>query len=166
MNVLKVLGEGVSAAQAGQVENGERTPTRRGASAPAPQAATPTRAAACPASTSLTAAAGPSATETRSLGGVTLAVDAEGFLADRSDWTPGVAEALASEAGIDALTDEHWRVIDFCRADAGDSGAAPGMRRITSQLGVPPRDLYRLFPGGPGILAARIAGLGKPKSCV
>ena len=28
------------------------------------------------------------------------------------------------------------------------------------------KDLYRLFPKGPGKLASRIAGLPKPKSCL
>ena len=97
---------------------------------------------------------------------MTVSLDSEGFLTDRTAWTPSVAEALAREAGIGPLTDEHWKVLEYCRADAGESGPAPGMRRITSQLGVPARDLYRLFPGGPGILAARLSGLGKPKSCV
>ena len=45
-------------------------------------------------------------------------------------------------------------------------GAAPGLRRITQAMPMEARELYALFPGGPGILAARIAGLPKPKSCV
>ena len=32
--------------------------------------------------------------------------------------------------------------------------------------GVPMKELYELFPKGPGKLAARIAGLPKPKSCI
>ncbi|NNK47695.1 MAG: TusE/DsrC/DsvC family sulfur relay protein, partial [Gemmatimonadetes bacterium] len=82
------------------------------------------------------------------------------------DWDRDVAVALAEAAGIGPLTDEHWNVLDFCRRDAGQSGAAPGLRRITKELDIPPADMYRLFPKGPGTLAARIAGLYKPKSCV
>ena len=73
---------------------------------------------------------------------------------------------MADQVGIGPLTDEHWRVLDFCRADAKTSGGAPGLRRITKELDIPPGDMYRLFPKGPGTLAARLAGLYKPKSCV
>jgi dissimilatory sulfite reductase related protein len=87
-------------------------------------------------------------------------------MADRSAWTPDIAAALAAEAGISVLTDRHREVLEFCRTDAGADGPAPGLRRITSRLGVPAREMYALFPGGPGLAAARIAGLPKPKSCV
>jgi TusE/DsrC/DsvC family sulfur relay protein len=165
MGILRVLGEGVSRAEFAPAAPPARVGPPRSAARPARRPTTPPASgpATCPAPAASAAGA---AAETRSLGGEQVAVDGEGFLVDRNAWTPAVAEALAREAGVGALTDEHWRVVEFCREDAGESGAAPGMRRITSQLGVPARDLYRLFPGGPGILAARIAGLGKPKSCV
>ena len=103
---------------------------------------------------------------TLTLAGRTLDVDDEGFLLNPDQWTPDVAVELAREAGIDPLTDRHWEVIDFCRRDAAEKGAAPSLRRITKVLGVPTKELYALFPRGPGILAARIAGLSKPKGCV
>jgi tRNA 2-thiouridine synthesizing protein E len=40
------------------------------------------------------------------------------------------------------------------------------MRRIAKNSGIDMKSLYQLFPRGPGKLAARIAGLPKPKSCV
>ena len=90
----------------------------------------------------------------------------EGFLVDSSQWTREIAEAIAAETGVAPLTDEHWQVIDFCRQDAEREGQAPGLRRISKQSGVGMKELYRLFPKGPGKLAARVAGLPKPKSCV
>lgn len=99
------------------------------------------------------------------MGGHTVAVDSEGFLADRESWTREIAETFAKEAGV-TLTPRHWEVLEFCRKDAAETGASPGMRRITQQLQITPKEMYALFPGGPGILAARIAGLSKPKSCV
>ncbi len=79
---------------------------------------------------------------------------------------PELAEALAKESGI-LLTPRHWQVINFCREDAAkNSGASPGLRRITQLSGVSMKELYALFPKGPGKLAARIAGLPKPKSCL
>jgi TusE/DsrC/DsvC family sulfur relay protein len=91
--------------------------------------------------------------------------NAEGFLLDSSQWTPELAEILAREAGI-ALTDRHWKVITFCREDAAREGQPPGLRRIAKLSGVTMKELYELFPKGPGKLAAKIAGLPKPQGCV
>ncbi len=96
----------------------------------------------------------------------TIELNADGYLKDPSDWTPAVAEALARESGIEALTPRHWQVLTFCREDAAREGTSPGLRRITQQTGVPTKELYQLFPKGPGKLAARIAGLHKPTSCL
>jgi tRNA 2-thiouridine synthesizing protein E len=89
----------------------------------------------------------------------------EGFLIDSGQWTPEVAEELARKAGI-SLTPEHWKVLTFCREDAAKQGQSPGPRRITQNAGVTMKRLYELFPKGPGKLAAQIAGLPKPKSCL
>jgi tRNA 2-thiouridine synthesizing protein E len=95
-----------------------------------------------------------------------VAFNAEGFLLDATRWTPALAQSLAAAAGI-TLTPEHWKVITFCREDAArQGGASPGLRRIAQLGGVTMKDLYRLFPGGPGKLAAKIAGLPKPKACL
>ncbi len=101
----------------------------------------------------------------REYAGQTVEVDQEGFLADRHQWTPEIGEALAREAGV-VLTPRHWTVIDFCRADTEKEGAPPGLRRIAKLSGVDTKELYQLFPKGPGKLAARIAGLPKPQGCV
>jgi tRNA 2-thiouridine synthesizing protein E len=100
------------------------------------------------------------------LAGKTVDFDEEGYMSDSSQWTPEVAEALAGEAGITSLTAEHWKVITFCREDAAKEGQPPGLRRIAKMSGVGTKDLYKLFPKGPGKLAARISGLSKPKACV
>jgi tRNA 2-thiouridine synthesizing protein E len=102
---------------------------------------------------------------TATFAGQTLNVDADGFLADANDWTPEIAEAIASDVGID-LTDRHWTVINFCRKDNEEMGTAPGVRRITKATDVSMKEMYQLFPGGPGVLAAKISGLTKPKGCV
>jgi TusE/DsrC/DsvC family sulfur relay protein len=92
--------------------------------------------------------------------------DAEGFLASPGEWTPELAEALAKQSGVQ-LTPRHWQVLTFCREDAAkNNGLSPGLRRISQLSGVSMKELYALFPKGPGKLAARIAGLPKPKSCL
>ena len=98
--------------------------------------------------------------------GKNIDVTEEGFLTDSSQWTPEVGEAIATHVGVSSLTAEHWKVITFCREDAAKEGQAPGLRRISKLSGVGTKDLYKLFPKGPGKLAARIAGLPKPTACV
>jgi tRNA 2-thiouridine synthesizing protein E len=101
----------------------------------------------------------------KDIAGTTIDVNEEGFLTDRSQWNKDVAAALASEEGI-ALTDEHWKVIEFIESDFSEKQAIPGMRRMNKVGGIPTKDLYRLFPNGPIKKAARISGFPKPASCV
>lgn len=102
----------------------------------------------------------------REIAGAQVQIDAEGFLASQGEWTPATADALAKENGI-TLSPLHWKVITFCREDAAkNKGLSPGLRRISQLSGVGMKELYALFPKGPGKLVARIAGLPKPKSCL
>ena len=103
---------------------------------------------------------------TRVIAGKTVQVNDEGFMTDPAEWTREVAAVLAGEEGIAALTEAHWKVIDFCRQDAKATGKAPTIRRITSQAGVTTKDMFALFPKGPAKKVARISGLGKPEGCV
>ena len=98
--------------------------------------------------------------------GSSVEMNDEGFLVDADQWSPELAEALAADVGIASLTDQHWKVITFCREDAAREGTPPGLRRISKLSGVGMKDLYRLFPKGPGKLAARVAGLPKPQGCI
>ena len=98
--------------------------------------------------------------------GKTIELNNEGFILDADQWTPELAEALAESAGLGTLTDKHWQVITFCREDAAREGQSPGLRRISKLSGVSMKELYKLFPKGPGKLAARVAGLPKPQACI
>jgi tRNA 2-thiouridine synthesizing protein E len=102
----------------------------------------------------------------RECAGREIEVNDEGFLVNAAQWVPEMADVLAREAGIAPLTPAHWTVITFCREDAAREGQSPGLRRISKMAGVDTRQLYALFPKGPGKLAARLAGLPKPRSCV
>ena len=96
----------------------------------------------------------------------TVARNDEGFLTDHTEWTREIGEALAAEAGIGPLNEKHWQVIEFCRSDNEEQGQPPGLRRISKLSGVSMKELYRLFPKGPGKLAAKVSGLPKPKGCI
>lgn len=98
--------------------------------------------------------------------GTDVRLNDDGFMVDPQEWTPEIAEELAEKAGIVPLTARHWNVIEFCRRDFAETGASPGVRRIVKKTGIPMKEMYTLFPKGPGILAARVSGLTKPKSCV
>ncbi len=98
--------------------------------------------------------------------GQPIQINDEGFLTDSSQWTPEIAEEIARETGVGPLNERHWAVLTFCREDAAQQGTPPGLRRISKLAGVQMKELYTLFPKGPGKLAARIAGLPKPKSCI
>ncbi len=103
---------------------------------------------------------------TREIAGKTLSFDEDGFLASPDLWDEAIAEALASEIGIEPLTEQHWKVINFCRSDFEAQGDAPTLRRITKVGGVPTKQLYQLFPKGPAKKVAYVAGLKKPSGCI
>jgi tRNA 2-thiouridine synthesizing protein E len=95
-----------------------------------------------------------------------LELDAEGFLRDATQWNEGVAEMIARENGIPALTEDHWKVIRFMRDAWFANGTAPSIRSLGKESGVDVKTLYKLFPKGPAKLAARIAGIPKPHGCI
>jgi len=95
----------------------------------------------------------------------TVKFDADGYMEDAHKWTPQIAEAIAVREGL-ILTPRHWVVINFARKDWEQNGEAPTLRRITKTTDVNTKEIYQLFPGGPGKLAAKIAGLKKPTGCI
>jgi TusE/DsrC/DsvC family sulfur relay protein len=93
-------------------------------------------------------------------------LDAEGFLTDPEQWNEQIARAMAAENGIPELSDRHWLVVKFMRERYLASGNAPSIRSLGKESGVPIKELYQLFPKGPAKLAAKIAGIPKPKGCI
>ena len=90
----------------------------------------------------------------------------EGFMLDANAWTPETAEVLAHQEGILELTEAHWKIIEFCRQRAAESGASPTLRQITSGTGISTKELFALFPKGPAKKVAKISGLSKPEGCI
>jgi len=95
-----------------------------------------------------------------------VSVTDEGFFTDPDQWTPSMAVDIARQAGIDELTDRHWKVIDFMREEYAAKGTGPTVRVLGKTSGVSVKELYQLFPKGPAKLAAKIAGIPKPRGCV
>lgn len=101
----------------------------------------------------------------KTLGGIAVDVDDEGYMTDHAQWNRQVATALAAEEGI-TLTDPHWKVLEFIGKDFREMGAVPGLRRMNKIGNIPTKELYALFPDGPIKKAAKISGYPKPVSCV
>jgi tRNA 2-thiouridine synthesizing protein E len=93
-------------------------------------------------------------------------VDGEGFLQQPEQWTEAMAEEIARSAGIEPLTDRHWQVVRFMRDRYLTTGTAPTIRTLGKASGVPIKELYQLFPKGPAKLAAKVAGIPKPRGCI
>lgn len=91
--------------------------------------------------------------------------DADGYLEDPKVWTKEIAEAIAAREGV-TLTDRSWIVINYSRKEFEAKGEAPTLRSITKNTEVDTKELYSLFPGGPGKLAAKVSGLHKPTGCI
>jgi dissimilatory sulfite reductase related protein len=90
----------------------------------------------------------------------------EGFLLDPSQWSDAMVPALAAQEGISHLTDRHWQVIRFMRSEYLEKGTGPTVRVLGKASGVSIKELYELFPKGPAKVAARIAGIPKPRGCI
>jgi TusE/DsrC/DsvC family sulfur relay protein len=90
----------------------------------------------------------------------------EGFFLDPSQWSEAMVPALAAQEGISDVTDRHWQVIRFMRSEYLEKGTGPTARVLGKASGVSIKELYELFPKGPAKVAARIAGIPKPRGCI
>jgi tRNA 2-thiouridine synthesizing protein E len=100
------------------------------------------------------------------VGGVEVHLDDEGFFAEPEEWTEAMAPELAAAEGIDELTDRHWQVLRFMRQEYFEKGTGPTVRVLGKTSGVPVKELYQLFPKGPAKIAAKVAGIPKPRGCI
>ena len=103
---------------------------------------------------------------TISLAATDVELNEEGFFVHPEQWTEDMAQELASREGILELTDEHWKVIRFMRAEYLANGTGPTVRVLGKTSGVSIKELYQLFPKGPAKIAAKIAGIPKPRGCI
>ncbi len=95
-----------------------------------------------------------------------VTVDDGGFFADPQQWRAEMAPQIALESGIGPLTAQHWQVVKFMRHEYAEKGTGPSVRALSKTAGVSIRELYQLFPKGPAKLAAKIAGIPKPRGCI
>jgi TusE/DsrC/DsvC family sulfur relay protein len=103
---------------------------------------------------------------TKTVAGSDVDVSDDGFFTDPDQWTEDMAPELARDEGIDPLTDQHWVVLHFMRKEYAEKGTGPTVRVLGKTSGVTVKELYQLFPKGPAKIAARIAGIPKPRGCI
>ena len=103
---------------------------------------------------------------TATYAGTAVELNEEGFFVDPTQWTKDMAVEMAKADGIDTLTDQHWTVLEFMRKEYFEKGTGPTVRVLGKTSGVSVKELYELFPKGPAKMAARIAGIPKPKGCI
>jgi tRNA 2-thiouridine synthesizing protein E len=102
---------------------------------------------------------------TEALAATPVEVNDEGFFLHPEQWTEEMVPELARREGIE-LTDAHWHVIRFMRQEYFAKGTGPTVRVLGKTSGVSIKELYQLFPKGPAKVAARIAGIPKPRGCI
>ena len=98
--------------------------------------------------------------------GKTVELDEDGFVVVLEQWDEEVAKFLAKEEGIEELSEEHWKLIQYLRDYFAEYGIAPMIRKMTKQSGFSLKEIYDLFPSGPAKGACKVAGLPKPTGCV
>jgi tRNA 2-thiouridine synthesizing protein E len=103
---------------------------------------------------------------TTTIAGHDVALNDEGFFEHPDEWTEDMAPDIARREGIETLTDRHWQVIHFMRREYEEKGTGPTVRVLGKTSGVSVKELYQLFPKGPAKVAAKIAGIPKPRGCI
>jgi tRNA 2-thiouridine synthesizing protein E len=100
------------------------------------------------------------------VGDITLEIDEDGFIQEPERWNKDVALALAKTEGVEEMTDEHWKLVNYLREYYLEYGIAPMIRKLCKATGFKLNKVYELFPSGPAKGACKVAGLPKPTGCV
>lgn len=93
-------------------------------------------------------------------------VDEDGFITDPDIWNEELASALATTEGVDEMTEDHWKLVNYLRNYYLQFGIAPMVRKLCKETGFPLKKVYEMFPSGPAKGACKVAGLPKPTGCV
>lgn len=100
----------------------------------------------------------------KTIAGVNITVNEEGYLEDPAQWTEEIANEIAKEEGIE-LTPKHFEVLNYLR-EQFEAGEGLSIRKVGNSGIANIKELYQLFPGGPLKKSSKIAGIPKPASCV
>jgi len=99
--------------------------------------------------------------------GKSVELNEDGFMDHPEEWDKDIALALAkSEEGLETLTEDHWKVINYIREYYMEKNLAPMVRKVCKNSGFSLKHIFELFPSGPAKGACKLAGLPKPDGCV
>ena len=94
-----------------------------------------------------------------------IALDGDGFLVDRDQWSESMAAELAAQDDFE-MTDQVMQFIRDARAMYESDGVVPPIRIFAKKQGVSTKELYGIFKKGPMKLICKWGGLPKPTGCV
>jgi len=100
------------------------------------------------------------------MAGIMFEVDENGFMQETPKWNQEIAKAYAQKENVNALTDDHWKAINYLRNYYLEFGICPMIRKLIKETGLNLSRLYELFPEGPANSACKWAGVPKPTGCV
>ncbi|HHB11976.1 MAG TPA: hypothetical protein ENK62_02100 [Chromatiales bacterium] len=86
--------------------------------------------------------------------------DEYGFLANPGAWDRELAESIAGDLGIERLTEDHWRLIDYVREHWQRCRAIHPAQQICRHFGLDKKCVWRLFVGP--LELWKVAGLPYP----
>lgn len=100
----------------------------------------------------------------RTISGIAVQVNEEGYLTDFKQWNSEVGKGLAEEANI-TMGPRHWEVIEYLQSEFKNESPL-SIRKIGKSGVVDIKEFYQLFPIAPLKTASKIAGIPKPASCI
>jgi tRNA 2-thiouridine synthesizing protein E len=93
-------------------------------------------------------------------------LDEDGFIQNPELWDEAVAAELAKVEGIQELTEDHWKLVQYIRNYYKEFNIAPMIRKLCKDTGFDLKKIYELYPSGPAKGLCKVAGLPKPTGCV
>ncbi|MBK1705473.1 TusE/DsrC/DsvC family sulfur relay protein [Halochromatium glycolicum] len=96
---------------------------------------------------------------------VAVALDNEGFLVNRDDWSEELAVELAQQDEFE-MNEQVMQLIREARSMYDNDGVVPPIRIFAKKQGVSTKELYNIFKKGPMKLICKWGGLPKPTGCV
>ena len=91
--------------------------------------------------------------------------DGDGYLADMSQWTPEIGQAMAEADGI-ALDDDKWLQVMTAREYYDEYNVVPPIRKFAKYLNKDKKDMFKVWMTGPMKPITKYGGLPKPTGCV
>jgi len=104
--------------------------------------------------------------------GVTIQLSEAGWLENLNEWSEELAVEISKTEQIEALTEEHWDIINLARDYFHENSIVCEPRKFSKllkkQFGADrssQKYIYSLFPQGLIKCANKVAGLPRPKGC-